>query len=233
MPVCTKCGLDNPLGRVFCTGCGSKLDIGNLTSEDIAESQRPGWFARSWKMILVLVIVAIVAVGCAVMWPRTDVIGEKGNIRGGRNIQAKLKAYSSTVQARNRRLGPYPPLQEADINGYFEFFAAKKIKAVSVSTSIQDGFFALRVARPIASWEVFGFAVRPTLSCDIVCVPQEGSVRVAKAALGHLPMIGPGKNLVGKMVYGMFSDDKDLNFFQYLVDVKAEKGQIFLTVEKK
>ena len=37
MVKCTKCGADNPLGRVFCQACGSKLDLSAMTSESVAE----------------------------------------------------------------------------------------------------------------------------------------------------------------------------------------------------
>jgi hypothetical protein len=43
---CSRCGVRNPTGRVFCRSCGQPLQ-----PEPVAVPQRPGWWRRLWRRL--------------------------------------------------------------------------------------------------------------------------------------------------------------------------------------
>jgi len=64
MVFCKKCGTDNQLGRVFCTSCGAKLDLTNMSNELIADKSSDGsWISQNWgKLVSVPLVMLVLAI---------------------------------------------------------------------------------------------------------------------------------------------------------------------------
>lgn len=68
---CPKCGADNMIGAIFCRGCSEKLNIDDLTPDDIAkattEKKEGGGGARN--LVALFFFFAIVGVITAIVYP--------------------------------------------------------------------------------------------------------------------------------------------------------------------
>jgi len=67
MVICSKCGYDNELGRIFCHSCGAKLNLSEIKSpsqggKDLTKKKRKGMGLMLKRMIGILILAAIVAV---------------------------------------------------------------------------------------------------------------------------------------------------------------------------
>ncbi|MFC1496967.1 zinc ribbon domain-containing protein [Verrucomicrobiota bacterium] len=229
MILCDKCGAENELGRVFCTGCGSKLDLTNLSSEAVSESLRENWFLKHWKKFLYGVLVLLALVVALVFWPKVKPIGRKGTHYNKRRLERQLRSFVAVGSKKSMS----ETLKEEDINGYFEYSKAEKIKADYVGFRVHDRFFAVRVVRPLWSWKISSLVIEPKISYDLFCVPvQGGRVAVRKAWIGHLRLMGPWKNVAVKSVCNMVANEKEWKPFRSVTKLSASKGKLSVTIKK-
>jgi zinc-ribbon domain len=67
MVICSKCGYDNELGRIFCHSCGTKLNLSEIKSpsqggKDLTKRKSKGMGRMLKRTIGILILLAIVAV---------------------------------------------------------------------------------------------------------------------------------------------------------------------------
>jgi len=229
MVLCKKCGADNPLGRVFCGSCGIRLDLSNLSSDDMAakKSSIPLMKTLLPKILPVLVVLLALPVALAA-WPHMQPLGKKGSKSGSQRVAGTLQAM--TRIGRGASLGR--DFTEADINGYFEFSKAKEMDAESVSIRVGQGYFTVRVVRIIGPLKLGSVQLRPRVSQELVCVPAGTRVQVASASVGHLTWLGPFRNSVASRIYRMVSAQPEWSVFQNLSEIRAEPEKLWIGVKK-
>jgi uncharacterized membrane protein YvbJ len=69
MIICPKCGNDNPLGRVFCGKCGSKLDFSHTSSQEMVVKVKVNWWGTHWRKIAYLVFLMVLIPVALLFWP--------------------------------------------------------------------------------------------------------------------------------------------------------------------
>jgi len=75
MVICSKCGYDNELGRIFCHSCGAKLNLSEIKSpsqggKDLTKKKKGRTGAMLGRTIQVVIVLAIVAaIVCALQVP--------------------------------------------------------------------------------------------------------------------------------------------------------------------
>lgn len=72
--VCQKCGHDNELGRIFCHGCGTKLDLDSMAPPKVLKTKN--WRRGPWgvlRRILDVVILLAVATMGYLLWQVAEV----------------------------------------------------------------------------------------------------------------------------------------------------------------
>ncbi len=79
MLICKKCGVDNPMGRVFCGACGGRLDLDGLSSASVTQGRSASWFSRFWGLLVALLILVVLGIAAQCLVARTAPIGEIGN----------------------------------------------------------------------------------------------------------------------------------------------------------
>ena len=225
MLTCPSCGVENQLGRVFCSGCGAKLDLANMTSENVAESQKKSLFARFWWIIPIVIVVVLAAMTALAFWPKAKPLAEAGSRVEGRGVDRTLSSMERI------RKGPKGSkyMTAKEINAYFKFFTPLKTKA---SVAVMPGRFKVRLVRrgkvnlKFTQWN-------PTVSYDITCVPVGNTVNIKSATMGHLPMFGPLKKMVIKNIHGELSKNRKWKGLSNISEIKVEKDKIFVQYEKK
>jgi hypothetical protein len=220
--------VDNPLGRVFCGGCGSKLDLSNMGRDAVVEKVKASWFEILWPKALALLVVALLAMVVFAFWPQTNPIGKEGTRAGGQRVINSLGAMAE-LQA-GRALGKDFP--EEDINGYFKFFKAEKLKLDSLSIATKPGYFQAHFVRAMAPINLGFFQVQPKFSYDLFCVPVAGYVQVRDVWMGHMHWVGPFRSSIVQSLYRQLASDPDWKALRDLSELKAEQGRLFATVAK-
>ena len=230
MIICGKCGNDNPLGRVFCGKCGGKLDFSHTSSADIAAKTQTKKF-EGWGKPVTMVIVLIVLIPVALaLWPKTTAIGKPASSGGDKRVEVGVKASSTIKKGQTGNIA----FAEEDINAYFEQGKAKAAGFDTVRVSLLQGFFTAQAIRPLFQlpFKVKGNPFTVKMSFEVVCVPVKGgTVVVRKAAVGHLPMIGPMKAIAAGQFRKGADAQKDWTTFKSAAETKIDAGRVTFTIK--
>jgi len=226
MIICGKCGVDNQLGRVFCTSCGAKLDLTNMSSQSITNTNKESWMKAHGKKLGWIPVILLIALAGFVMWPCQGVIGEKGTPAGSKKVEGQL-AFAASLKA-GQKGGPIV-LTEQDINGYIENVMQKKANVSSMSVSLKKGLVSVRMVREFVKLGPVPIA----LSCDAKCLPSGGQLQIAKASLGHVPLVGPLVKIAQRLLGGACASDPQLAGLASLEDLNVEDGKVSFIVVKK
>lgn len=227
MVVCTQCGGDNPLGRLFCIKCGARLDLRNMSSASVAAKRGGARLpALLPQLIRFLMLLLLVLIGLA-FWPQSGPIGGRGSEAGAQNVSRTLR----NLQALGRGRTMSATFTEQDVNGYFEHVRAPKMKLDSVSLRMQGGYFTVRVMEKLGP-SVFE-SLHPRMSSELICVPLGRNVRVVRASVGHLTWLGPLKGLVAHRLVRRFASEPEWAVFRDIDELRAEEGRIWISVKKR
>ncbi len=222
---CAKCGVENPLGRVFCGACGSKLDLSSLTSEFVSEQHRVNFFRlhlRAFVNALVLIPVALLALA---LWPRLAPIGTVGNAAGTSNIGRQLGVLSGIGPGRSISI----EVAEKDLNGYFQYSRIKKTKITSLSLHCVKGAFSVQMVVPLIPPIAIGpVSLEPKISYSLLVVPVGKQFRVVRAHIGHLRAFGPLKRVAVNPFMRLIAGGKEAAVLDRLSEVRCEEGKFVL-----
>lgn len=224
---CKKCGHDNPLGRVFCGQCGNKLDL-TMSSEELNELERSSWLWTCGKYVIILVILAIVVAAGLALWPagafatggkQSDAHKVVNQTRGLRHIMDS--GYSGSVY-----------FSEEELNAYLYHWMRKPMAVDSMSVSVRPGVFVLRVVRSFRAIGQGSLGFKPKYSYEVTICPDQSTRKIQRAAIGHLPLVGPVKNLVSRrLIDQLVTQGKDRVFFDKRTSITAEAGRLTMSVQ--
>jgi hypothetical protein len=226
---CKRCGNENPLGRVFCTKCGTKLELTHMTAEHVVEIKRR-WsdpIVQHWRKLAAAVAVVAVILVALALWPQTAQIGKEGTRVDGRKVDIGLAGLRTLRTGEVRNL----EFTEQDLNGYFKFFKTK-MGADSVSVSLQQGYFIVRIIKPIGTIPTPQYKVELKMSYDLILVPYGGRVMPKTVSMGHLSLFDPVRTSILREIVVMFARENDWTNLRNISDVKALPGKLVLQAKK-
>jgi len=229
MIICKRCGNQNPLGRVFCTKCGTKLELSHMTAEHVVEIKKR-WsdpIVQHWRKLAALVVAVVIILAALAFWPQTSPIGKEGTRVDGRRVDVGLSSLRIVRPGEVRNL----EFTEQDINGYFKFFKTK-MGADSVSVSIQQGYFTARIIKPIATVPIPKVQIDLKMSYDLVFVPYGRNIVPKKVFMGHLSLFDPMRTSVVRNIINMFARENEWTSLKNITDVKALPGKLALQSRK-
>ena len=237
MLVCEQCGNQNPLGRIFCGGCGAKLDLSRMKSEDVAHAQKINRLREHWWKLLIVIGVALVGMIGLALWPETNMLGHagyEGKPRDGQKVKKSIKVLMQYIRSsRPTSKAMARKFSERGINGYFKYVKAKDMNLNSLSVSIMDGYVAVRVIHSIGPIALGPIQWTPKVSYDVVLEPVKETVVPSKASIGHLPMlVGPAKNVVMRTLYKELAKEKEWEPFTHVIKIKATERKLMVVVKK-
>jgi uncharacterized membrane protein YvbJ len=167
MILCPKCGNDNPLGRVFCTKCGAKLDFSHTSSQEMAVKVKVSWFSQHGKKVIYLIVLIILAPVLLAFWPRTGRIGKLSTSGGEKKVESGAKAVAAVKKGQVVTAA----FLEEDLNAYFQ---KQNTNAASrqISMSSTQGFFNVRMVNTLfqSGLKIKEVPLDLVLSCDIACL---------------------------------------------------------------
>jgi hypothetical protein len=226
---CTKCGHQNELGRVFCTGCGKKLDLVRNTS---AEELKPNAVAEiaKWvaKIAIGILLLALILGGGLAFWgsPVSTQVGEN---RGSQRVEQKAKA----LWGGERGVLLQAVFTERDLNTWLDANKGRGGYDL-INLRLLDGRFVIKghgfIALPftVPGLSAEGIPYSMGMSGRLV----KGRLQVTSRVMGHLPLFGPLKGIVDRRLRAVFGDWLAPERLGAIQDVTVTDGQIQVTVQK-
>jgi hypothetical protein len=190
---CTVCGYDNPLGRVHCVQCGTKLDLSKVVPEGtkvkgkgvvyLGKSgvKRHTVYQTIWKLVDLAVFLALVA-AIVLMWLESPIKDIQAGAMHALAAKGKLDAVATAVQVSAPLKAPVE-FTEQEINAYINDPASPRALAYPPPTA---GSFGVRIAR-----------YQIELSEGVVTVVAVGEIKFG--ALTKRIIIQAGGQLAGDM----------------------------------
>lgn len=205
MIACPNCGATNPLGKVFCTGCGQKLPASGLVREDMERiGQIAGRRRVAFKIVNIVVTVWLAISLLLALWPHTRPFYEQDpGIGAARRFHRKIELLS---EAARKGVGTEFELPSEELNAYLKYGVLGSVRGRNGSVRIErDGIYVRWLMRVFAVDvdDVGGFA--PILSFEVRLRPsiRTGRLRVAGVRFGHLSLAWPFRGSVRDLFMGM------------------------------
>ncbi len=226
---CPQCGVENPLGRVFCPACGGRLNFARPDEENLTLEERLGIDLRKWgRRLLSLCAIGFVVCVALALWPRARLLGEQGKTVGARRALTRMKTLANVAEGRS--LGAN--FAEADINAYLAHYKAKRLKLASFSVEVLEEHCKVRIVRSLGTVDFGIFEVDPTFSYDLTCVAYEGRLYVRKASIGHLPLRGFLKKPAVSAVRRHLAGESEARLLAEVDEIEMSKGQVSLVIKR-
>lgn len=231
--ICQKCGHGNLLGHLFCVQCGAKLDLSHV-DEDMEDAATTQGHATILKVFLLIVlIVLLVGIGLAA-WPQAAFDEKKLDNGSAGRVENTLIALEMVAQRPSGSLTTRPPIEQIDANAWLaSAITSDRVKSMSVSFKRDRVTFrAVYTLGPYSLWIIE--TPRVPYSMEIAGKPEKGTLAVAGAQIGHLPLPGRAAQLVtslmGKTLTGM---SREKRIFERMSEIKVDEGQLTVTVTGK
>lgn len=237
MVLCKKCGNDNPLGRVFCTKCGTKLELTHMSADHVQEEVKH-WsdpIRKYWKYPAGLVVVLILAMVGLALYPQSAKVGRRGTRVDGR----EMEGWMNTMKAMKPGAAYTFEFREENINGYFEFFKTNAMATAQfqrLSVQVTNGTCKVRVIRPLGSGAysipLVGQTVSPTLSYDLYLQAVGKTLRPYKVQMGHLTVNGPMRSSALMKILGFINAQPESAGLANITNIKLGPGKITVVARK-
>jgi hypothetical protein len=231
MIVCPKCGSPNQLGRVFCAGCGVKLDLSGMTRDAVADMYHVGWLRRHWLKLTLGLVLLLAWYVATFFWPQSALLGEEGRPVGRSRVTTSLGVIGQAKSGAVRSL--VVEFTESDINSYFAFGKSKQMGLRDCSVDVEDGYFRVRIVRQLGALKLGAFKWFPQISYDLMCVPVAGIVRPVKVRMGHAAVIGPLKSAIIRKVWALMAAQREWSALTTVSEIRAEKDKLVVVVDNK
>ncbi len=227
MLVCPRCGNQNPLGRVFCLVCGSKLDLSRLSSQTVAETLKPNWFAIHWPKFAYGFLAFLGILVVTALWPVVQPLGETGADLKGQQLERQLDRIRTTLRPGQRLM---LAATEKEINAFLGI-KARKIGAASISAEIGSDYVRLHLVRPFFSLPllVTNKVWEPRYSWTLAWVVSGNALYLSRAKIGHLKAVGPLRYFVYRRALRLAAQEKEWDLASMVQGIKAEKGKLTVT----
>ena len=200
---CSGCGFQNDLGRMFCGGCGQKLDMNATSMEDLDDRVEFDYAKLFRRLITALVLLVVFGVGGLAFWP-AHIPAVFSEPAGTVQVPAKARAVRQAL-SYNRAIKS--DFSEGELNGFLAD-RAKSRKLGALAIDLKPGSFDLYTSlvwTPPASLK-FLASVRIPISFGMRGSFREGIMTVDKVWVGHLPLFGPARKVVTGYFATLFRD---------------------------
>ncbi len=206
MIVCSQCGFENQVGHIFCSQCRAKLDLRQLSEQDMLKMKTPP--GRKWRRVALalLGLLGVALVLACIPSTLATALGDKVELQQARRKLALLEKGTAA---------PPQCFTEAEVNACL---------AADLKSLRQSGAFKLSSLRvqlkpsAVIVWARMTWDPPPAegikmgslaATYGITGVPLFGEQGfrfiVARGRLGHLPLPGPLSCVTEPLIKAHFS----------------------------
>ena len=216
MLICKKCGVDNPPGRVFCGGCGGKLDQGNFAMvRPKQEWDRRRIFNIVNACVAPALTIIIVVIGL-ICWPTGAQPLHGVSEDAAEKVDGQIKTLESLKRGQSLTL----TLSESDVNSYLKFIRARELGLEAFQVSLETGHVLVHLRRKSTRLKIG--KLQATVSYDFMCVPVKNRLLVSKVSVGHLPL-GPFKGSALRTMRRLFVGGREHKHLRDVTEIAIEK----------
>lgn len=229
MLTCGKCGDENPLGRIFCGACGSKLDMSGMSAEEVASQPakgKPSASGCSGAIIRMILIVVLVGSAVVCLLPSREPIGEMGTKLATLKIQPALRLFQNS--GARRLLGR--SFKEADINWYLENVVVRRMNVLNCSVDIQQGLLDIRMNQLLQRFDLGLFSFDLILTFEATYREQGGTLQLTRGRVGKIPLIGVLAVASAKPIENRIKGLKEWEALQHVKSVRADSNALHVKV---
>jgi hypothetical protein len=226
---CTKCGHQNELGRVFCTGCGKKLDLTQKTSVEELKPNAVLGFVKWGAKIAMIVVLAAVILGVSLAFWSVPASTQVGENRGIQRVEQKAKALGGGASGVSLQAS-FP---ERDLNTWLDANKALGGYDLLAIRLLDDRFVIkgrglIRLPFTVPGLNSDGIPYSMGMSGRFV----KGRLQVTSRVMGHLPLFGSLKGIVDSRLNAVLGSLVDERLWSTIQEVLLTDGQVQVTVQK-
>lgn len=224
---CPVCAHLNPLGRLFCAKCGTRLEV---TDTSVRKTSEPGegTGAVMGRVIRLLLFLGMLIALYLVSRP-VKPMGHHGSRMDGQVLSQKMNLLHAAVQEQ-RAMSQLAT--EAEVNGYVAELlkntmnrtaeGALRFELQDINTSFRDGRVVTVFVSSLRFFQLtYEFKGRPAR------VDGRFTVEVEGLRLGHLPLPRPAARWVGARMARVFSElEREKRLLDQLSVVEVQDGAV-------
>ncbi len=227
MIICSKCGTQNPLGRLYCLKCRTKLDLEQVEHKDILQPDRSATRART-RLFIVLFVIALISVALTLsLLPDLP--------PPHRYVPQEAQVAARKIDLLERGFNANQTFSEAELNS---FLASLKGGASPVRFSLQiyPDAIMVNMAKTMNKIELFGQKFGPfifTKRLTFVLDKESGKLKLSGGKLGRLPLPGAtAKMLVPYFNKTIRESWKNANLLNSVSVIKMSEKTIVIAIKK-
>jgi hypothetical protein len=222
---CPECGEENQIGRVFCASCGGKLNLADVSHQDVQAMVALPWWRRYWKLMVLIPVAIVLLVWGMRLWPKVDRIGVTGNAAGRMRVTRSLERVRRISEGEEGAVRSAEIVfSEADINAYLRYDVERDL-GVRVSVDLSDGMLMARVVRARFSWNLpKDYRFEPDASYDLACGMRDKMLVPYKVWIGHTSA-GLSRRGVARELMGLFGrvDEGDVLALAEKIELRSDE----------
>lgn len=224
---CDKCGHDNELGRVFCTGCGQKLNLIHKTSvHELKVSLWKIMLHAAIKAFFVIVIIIILTGLVLAFWPLA-MAGRMGDPRGQQRLAQKIHSANAVLPGQQKAI----VFSESEINWYLEK-AKNRGDLQLIAVQLTRQHFIVRATSGISLPFTLPGGKNNIIPYSLALGGEftNGNWAITSRAMGHLPLFGVLRAIAEKPVKKFVEQNNP--FISTISKVEFEEGKLQATFQK-
>lgn len=220
---CMACSRMNPLGRLFCVGCGERLDTKNIVDVPLVSPAK-----RITRLVRLLVLLGLLLALLQMIRPVAP-MGRQGAPDAHSLLLYQLETLRQAVlNKRSMEMA----FTEASINGYLHHLLTNSPSRESsgpVKAEVQDVRVQLLPGQVVV---VMTSSLGPfTISYETQGQPRvaaEGFVfDVERVRIGHLPLPGPAAPWAASRLFNLFSElERERTLANAVDQITVDAGQV-------
>lgn len=186
---CALCGRENELGRMFCVGCGQRLQFNAPDAMSFSRQPRPFRLGRLFRSVLLILFLLAVVLGLLVVFPPAP-LGGVTDGTGGQAAEERLQAVRSSISVGG--VGAEVEITEAALNGWLSNCLAR-VQDERITVRMTSGELILEGASRFHLDGTAGryFKTSLPLTLRLGAHLQAGSLSMDRVSVGLLPLPGP------------------------------------------
>ena len=223
---CENCGAANQIGQMFCAGCGQKLNMRAVTTEQKETAQLSARKKAIIKNSILGVVLLILAFWQAGFWAKGP-LGDEGTRKGAESLNRKLAGFEKAIEEGATIEASFT---EKEVNGYLAEIIDRVSSAniISVRTDLTPGAFIARMHknRTLAGMKM------PKQSIDMIGGASGKSVYAIKGKVGFRPA---GRGTVRAAYWPLVDTmtDREKHIFDHIKSIEFKDGELIVTVKGK
>ena len=175
---------------------------------------------------------ALTLVYFAPIWfSQTTRIGTTGTPEESIRLEKVFDQLTKQLEENgNIKRGGWLTFTESEINAYFQHKLNKSLNLKSFSVDIMKDSFKVRLVRSLLKLNLRFTVWEPTISYDLICIPEGKQLEVSKGTMGRIPVRGSFAKGLSQKIHAMLATQQEWVFIERLTQIKIKDDAIAILI---